>query len=678
MSGIGVGSVVGGVRIDAEIGRGGMGVVYRGRQLALNRTVALKVVRADLAEKEEFRERFKREAEIAASLDHPNVVPVHAAGEDDDQLYVTMRYVEGPDLGRVIAERGRLDPALATEVVGQVGAALDAAHRRGLVHRDVKPANIVVATEDGRPHAYLMDFGLSRAADAESGFTKTGTVIGSVDYMAPEQFEGGPVDGRVDVYALGCVLFQALTGQVPFPRDTEPAKIWAHMKADPPALGALVPDAPAGLDAVLRRAMAKQVDDRYGTAGELGRAAAAAVAEGAAATPPGADTVVVERPDPAELAADSQPLATTPDGPDTGAPAPARADPSGPVEPSPAPAPPTGQTTAPAAGPARNRRPLVLGIAAALVAAVAVAAALVLWPRAEAVAPAPAAAAAGTLIGPPIPVGKEPLDIDAGEGFLWTADASDGTISQIDPAAGTSRLIPVGGAPAELAVAEGSVWVRNFPDAITRVDIATGRVDAPIPVRRKIDAITAGGGSLWLSHSDSGTVSRIDMQTRAVEGSPTKVGSRPAALAWGDRRLGERRLFVVDPADRTLTTIDGGSTKVLGPPLPLAGDPGAVEEYQGVLYVGSSAGVIPIDERSRVVGDPIPLKGGSLFAPDAEGVWVAFPLQDELRRFDLRGGETRGEPLRGVGRGLGDMVLVDGILWVTNSDEGTVSRIRVS
>src|SRR3954467_13419893 len=296
MSGIEVGSVIGGVRIDAEIGRGGMGVVYRGRQLALNRTVALKVVRADLAEQEEFRERFKREAEIAASLDHPPIVAGHAAGEEGDQLYVTMRYVDGADLGRVIAERGRLDPVLATEVVGQVGAALDAAQRGGLVPRDVKPAIIVVATADGRPHAYLMDFGLSRAADAESGLTRTGTVIGSVDYMAPEQFEGGPVDGRVDVYALGCVLFQALTGQVPFPRDTEPAKIWAHMKADPPALGTLVPDAPAGLDAVLRRAMAKQVEDRYGTAGELGRAAAAAVAggaaaEGTAATPPGADTV---------------------------------------------------------------------------------------------------------------------------------------------------------------------------------------------------------------------------------------------------------------------------------------------------------------------------------------------------------------------------------------------------
>jgi DNA-binding beta-propeller fold protein YncE len=184
---------------------------------------------------------------------------------------------------------------------------------------------------------------------------------------------------------------------------------------------------------------------------------------------PGADTVVVEMPDAAEPAPDSRPLVSTPDGPDAAP----RADPPGPVGPSQ----PAGPTTAPATRPAPNRRPLVLGIAAALVAVVAVAAAFVLWPRAETAAPAPAAAAAGTLI---------------------------------------SRLIPVGGAPAELAVAEGSVWVRNFPDAITRVDIATGRVDAPIPVRRRIDGITAGGGSLWLSHSDSGTVSRIDMQSHAV------------------------------------------------------------------------------------------------------------------------------------------------------------------
>jgi streptogramin lyase len=338
--------------------------------------------------------------------------------------------------------------------------------------------------------------------------------------------------------------------------------------------------------------------------------------------------------------------------------------------------PASGPATAPPARPPRNRRPIVLGVATAMVAAVAVAAAVVLWPRAE--TPPPASTAAGTLVGQPIPVGREPLDIDSGEGFLWTANASDGTISKIDPAAGTSQQIPVGGAPAELAVADGSVWVRNFPDAITRLDIATGHVDEPIKVRREIDGITAGGGSLWLSHAATGTVSRIDTQSRAVEGSPTKVGSKPAALAWGDRRLGERRLFVVDTADHTLTTIDGGSAKVLGAPLPLAGEPGAVAEYKGVLYVGTTAGVVPIDERSRVVGDPIPLKGGSLFAPDAKGVWVAFPLQNELRRVDLRGGETRGDPLRGVGRGLGDMVFVDGVLWVTNSDEGTVSRIRVS
>ncbi|WP_214408084.1 serine/threonine-protein kinase, partial [Pseudonocardia lacus] len=265
MSEIEPGTVVGGVRIDAVIGRGGMGVVYRGHQLALNRTVAVKVVRTDLAQSGEFRERFTQECEIAASLDHPHIVGVYAAGEDAGRLFVTMRHVDGTDLRDMIADRGRLDPALATEVIDQIGGALDAAHRRGLVHRDVKSANILLTTVDGRPHAYLTDFGLSRAIDAEGRLTRTGTAIGSIDYMAPEQFEGGQLDGRVDVYALGCVLYQALTGEVPFPRDTEPAKIWAHMQQEPPSLAAVAPEVPAGLDPVLRRAMAKRPADRFAT-----------------------------------------------------------------------------------------------------------------------------------------------------------------------------------------------------------------------------------------------------------------------------------------------------------------------------------------------------------------------------------------------------------------------------
>ena len=270
-----LGSVVGGVRIDAVTGRGGMGVVYRGTQIALKRTVALKVVRDDLASDPEFRRRFTQESEIAASLDHPNIVPIHSAGEDAGRLYVTMRFVEGTDVREAIRMHGRLAPALAAEIVAQVAAALDAAHRRGLVHRDVKPANILLANADGRAHAYLTDFGLSRFTDSEQ-ITRTGTVVGTLDYMAPEQLEGRKVDGRVDVYALGCVLYQALTGRVPYPRDTEHAKMWAHMTEPPPRPGAVAPDLPPGFDEVVARAMAKKPDDRYATAVELGAAAVAA------------------------------------------------------------------------------------------------------------------------------------------------------------------------------------------------------------------------------------------------------------------------------------------------------------------------------------------------------------------------------------------------------------------
>uniref|UniRef100_UPI001BDCF6A6 hypothetical protein n=1 Tax=Pseudonocardia lacus TaxID=2835865 RepID=UPI001BDCF6A6 len=328
-----------------------------------------------------------------------------------------------------------------------------------------------------------------------------------------------------------------------------------------------------------------------------------------------------------------------------------------------------------------RRRGAVLGLAVAVVAVGATAAvvASTVLGREEPPPPAPVPAppaAAGEIIGEPIAVGREPIDIDAGEGFLWSANVSDGTISRIDPAAGTSRQIDVGGSPDELAVDEGSVWVRNFPDAITRVDVSSGEVDEPIEVGRRIDGIATGGGYLWLSHASNDTVSRIDMRTRSVDGNPVKVGADPVDLAWGDRRLGERRLYVADTGDRALTTIDGVAKKVLGEPVPLPGEPVAIEVYNGVIYVGTADGVTPIDERSRVVGDPIPLKGGSLFAPDDEGIWVAFPLRNELRRLDVWGGETRGEAVTGVGRGLGDMLFVDGVLWVTNSDEGTVTRIR--
>jgi hypothetical protein len=268
-----IGQVFAGHRIEAEAGRGGMGVVYVATHLALNRRVALKLIAPALAADEGFRERFKQESMTAASIDHPNVIPIYHAGEEDGKLYITMRYVEGTDLRALIAREGKIPSRQAAEIVSQVAAALDAAHERGLVHRDVKPANVLIG-EGGQ--AYLTDFGLTKHAGSKGGLTQTGTFVGTLDYIAPEQLQGGPIDARVDVYALGCVLYQTLTGAVPFPRDTEPAKIWAHMQEEPPSVVASHPDVPGQFEQVVRRAMAKKPDDRFPSAGDLGRAALAA------------------------------------------------------------------------------------------------------------------------------------------------------------------------------------------------------------------------------------------------------------------------------------------------------------------------------------------------------------------------------------------------------------------
>ena len=239
-----IGSVFAGHRIDAVAGRGGMGVLYRATHLALEREVALKVIAADLADSEDFRERFKRESRTAASIQHPNVIPIFHAGEEDGVLYITMRFIEGTDLRQTISAYGALPPGDAAELTAQVAAGLDAAHKRGLVHRDVKPANILIANEGGRNRAYLTDFGLTKQASSAEGLTKTGMYVGTLDYISPEQLRGTGVDARADVYALGCVLYQALTGAVPYPRDSEPAKMWAHMGEDPPVVTPGPPERP--------------------------------------------------------------------------------------------------------------------------------------------------------------------------------------------------------------------------------------------------------------------------------------------------------------------------------------------------------------------------------------------------------------------------------------------------
>jgi serine/threonine protein kinase len=277
------GSLLAGYRVESLIGRGGMGNVYRATHERLGRAVALKVLAPDLADDPVFRERFIRESQLAASLEHPNVVPIYDAGEADGVLYIAMRYIPDGDLGKLLAAHGRLGGEQTLEITSQIAGALDAAHRKGLVHRDIKPANILIAD---RHHALLSDFGLARHTSS-AGLTRTGAFLGTVDYCAPEQIEGIRVDGRADIYALGCVIYHCLAGTPPFARETDVAVIHAHLHDSVPSIASARLELPPAIDHVIATATAKNPDDRYQTgtalAAEL-RAALGGVTTRAGAT----------------------------------------------------------------------------------------------------------------------------------------------------------------------------------------------------------------------------------------------------------------------------------------------------------------------------------------------------------------------------------------------------------
>ncbi len=292
-------------RLDELIGCGGMGEVYRAFDTVKQRTVALKRLPVALAADAEFKARFRRESALAARMSEPHIIPIHDYGEIDGRLFIEMRLVVGRDLARVLAEQGPMRPARVVDIVGQVARALDAAHADGLIHRDVKPSNVLITGKDGDEFAYLMDFGIARTSVDTGGstpITATGKRVGTLDYMAPERFGEGPIDGRADVYSLACLLFQALTGAKPFRGEGLPAMIYAHLNLDPPRPSTQRPGVPVALDGVIARGMAKDPERRYPTAGALAAAARAALetpmAERAPppVTPPPVSTMVGSNP----------------------------------------------------------------------------------------------------------------------------------------------------------------------------------------------------------------------------------------------------------------------------------------------------------------------------------------------------------------------------------------------
>ena len=657
MPDLNTGDVFAGHRITGVAGRGGMGVVYRAVQLDLDRPVALKLIADDLAEDPSFRERFVRESRLAASIDHPNVIPIYYTGEYEGALYIAMRYVEGSDLRTLVRAVGRLEPERAAHIVAQVGSALDAAHERGIVHRDVKPANVLLGASE---HAYLTDFGLTKRISSLGGQTRPGGWVGTLGFVAPEQIRGERVDARADVYALGCVLFHTLAGGPPYQRDSDEATLWAHLHDDPPSLRASAPGAPPALQDVIDRALAKDPDDRFQSAGDLGRAALAAVGRG----PGPLGERVVARGDAAPADAET---AASPDQA------------------------PTVLGEPPAPRRAARRPAWVWVLAAVPVLALAVVAAVALsggggggsttqstpttTPGATNGEEGPAVAGR---VAHTVKVGSRPNGVVVAGGLVWVLHSRSDRLTTLRPK--TARRAPyrprVGNLPAAAAALSGRLWVGVQRDS-TLVSVGLGShkvVGAPIPipvqggrivgvstgergvwvgVRRNpglairvsptqrtivatvvmpdgVQDLAVGAGAVWVIGRRSNTVTRVDVATGAKR--IINVGKDPAGVA-----VGAGAVWVTNSGDDTVTRIDQGSlvTRVIG-----VGDgPNRIAVGGGAVWVANrnDSTLTRIDpETGRRVADPIEV-GANPFGLDVSGhqVWVTSPPDGTVQRIDF-------------------------------------------
>jgi ABC-type branched-subunit amino acid transport system substrate-binding protein len=584
---IGPGSTFAGYRIESFLGRGGMGVVYRATDLSLERPVALKLIAPELAEDERFRTRFLNEPRLAASLDHPHVVPIYEAGESDGQLFLAMRFVDGTTLKALVERDRRLSGERAVTILAQIAGALDAAHRRGLVHLDVKPANVLL-DEDG--HAYLSDFGISRRTDVVS--TDAGSMSGTLDYLAPEQIRGEEVDGRTDQYALGCVLHECLAGTPPFRRATDPETMWAHLHENPAPL----PGEPR-LDPVLGGAMAKEKDERYASCSEMTEAAGRALGLATAASgPPRPRGPWLVRHRRAAVAAGVVALGVA------GAAA---------------------LISLTSGGGSAERPPVGSGIAA--------------------IDPS------GGHVGALIESATAPSNVAVGEGAVWALSTTDATIARIDPAtkAVTGR-IRTRGVPTDIAAGGGAVWVgntsgkegANYTESVSRIDPRSGAIThtAKLPnptsgslfeatLNWGIPDIAVGGGAVWARNPDF-TVSRIDPRTGAVTAT---VDTRVDALAAG-------REGVWGLTDSAVVRIDPRTNRI-AQTIPVASSTSAIAVGAGSVWVTSQQqGVVfRIDPRTRPSTRAIDVGPGVTFIAFGNGAaWTANYVDGTVSRIDPR------------------------------------------
>ena len=602
-----------GLIVEGEIGRGGMGVIYRVLDPDLDRIRALKVLPRERSSDPEFRERFQRESRLAAAIEHPAVAPVFRAGDEQGRLYLLMRFVDGPSLAEELAARGRLPLTETLGIIRQVADGLDAAHATGLVHRDVKPANVLLEGDPSARRAFLCDFGISKLTEATTQLTETGKFLGTVDYVAPEQLEEGPIDRRADVYSLACVAFHALTGEPPFRRDTQLATMFAHANAPRPSLG---PGMPSKLNDALARGMAVRPDERTATAGDLADDLEAAA--GAASVAP---TQRLDKPErsPSRGVLGGALLAAL-----AGLAVAAVLVLSGDEEPEPAPSPDDFEVVAFEA----PRRPLGITVGTQRV-----------W----AASPATHKLSYVSLDDPgeravEVEIGDEPTAVAVGFDALWVADRALDVVLRLDLESGAELdRFDVEDEPIDVAVGDDHVWVANAADdSVSRVDPATGEVRrVPVGAGARPTALAVGDRGVWVANRDAGTVVKIDLldEQPSVTGAPIPTGSRPNDVA-----IGAGLVWVTDNIDGTVTRIDPNELRI-------------IDQHF-------------VTPKPRAV------------ALGLEAAWVTSGEQGTVTRLDDATAEAAGEPVD-VGPDPAGIAVGSDSVWVAGFGGSSVTQLRI-
>ena len=719
--GLSVGDVVGGrFNLVSELGEGGMSRVYEALDLRYDRSAAVKVLARWLAEDEEFRQRFERESMSAERVTHPHVLPIWDHGEEHGQLFLATPLCD-IDLGELITSRGQLELDRTLSIIAQVAWALDWAHGRGVVHRDVKPENVLLITGPGSDHAYLADFGLARA-NRDQTLTQAGHPAGLTPaYAAPEQWRGEAVGPAADQYALAATLFTCLAGHPPFHPRRGPSLRDAHLSESPPELHSVVGGIPDALAEAINRGLAKNPSHRFGTCGELVAAAQTAAQRARQTSTPHpvgggegvaqatlVDTPGTATPEEPDHAAPAVPQAAAPPSsspPDAARPAPSQEGTAPPSPSSPPPgaaagAPPAPTPYVPADGPSPGGRPrpsgrVIAGAVALAVVVLGVLGAVLLsgsgeTPTAQDGRPASengSGTGGGTGGGgggggggegvQQITVGAGPRGVASGAGGVWVANSGASTLTRIAPRSGEVRQKAVDAVaqPFGVAVAGNRVWAVGGGGELAEIDAQTGKRLRTTNLGIQADGIAAGSRALWILNDTAGTVTRVDVSAgRPVAAEPVPVAGGPGQT---DVAVGLGAVWVTHSTSGSLVKLDSATGQVAST-IPLRGAVGGVAVDENAVWVAnpSRGRLVRVDPNTEATEEF--RVGSSVSSADvAAGDGAVFYIDGDsgtATRFNPATGKRTGSPVQ-VATTPGASVVAGGALWVTNTGRDAVARL---